>query len=220
MLRSLVGSEMCIRDRIKAWSTEEKSMSAIAGVKLEAFIFDLFEFVDASKFAILSVDRREEFFPIKNFAGRDSPETAVSAYQGLHFNWLLGCVSPTTKEALITATKAYLTVVSSRALIGTPSSDDFFTASGIVEFAPYLLYGWGIMTSSSSSHQPSDSSSSLLDLCPQTTWDLIGAHVVRALQSATTSAVSSEATDGVVCVSHTAVAYIDSECLKALSSAL
>ena len=208
------------KKQIKAWSPQEKSVSAIAGVKLEAFIFDLFEFVEASKFAILSVDRREEFFPIKNFAGRDSPETAASAYQGLHFNWLLGCVSPKTKDDLITATQAYLAAIGDGN--ATSDSDDFFTASGIVECAPYLLYGWGamMMNSYNTISPSSDSSSILLDLCPRSTWDLIGAHVVRALQSSTaTSSSGGEATPE-VSGSPKPVAYIDSECLKALTSTL
>ena len=46
--------------------------------KFEAFIFDAFETVD--DLAILRVKREEEFAPIKNAKGEDSPETARELY--------------------------------------------------------------------------------------------------------------------------------------------
>lgn len=47
--------------------------------KFEAFIFDGFQFVD--DMVILSVNRDEEFAPIKNATGIDSPESAKEIYE-------------------------------------------------------------------------------------------------------------------------------------------
>jgi len=47
--------------------------------KFESFIFDAFELLE--KIAILRVKREEEFAPIKNAQGKDSPETAIKLYK-------------------------------------------------------------------------------------------------------------------------------------------
>ena len=44
------------------------------GIKLELFIFDVFPF--AQKFGLLMVERSQEFSPLKNKSGQDSPETS------------------------------------------------------------------------------------------------------------------------------------------------
>ena len=46
--------------------------------KFEAFIFDAFEQLD--DMSILRVKREDEFAPIKNASGSDSPETAIKLY--------------------------------------------------------------------------------------------------------------------------------------------
>ena len=46
--------------------------------KFESFIFDAFDMLD--DMAILRVKREEEFAPVKNAEGNDSPETAVKLY--------------------------------------------------------------------------------------------------------------------------------------------
>lgn len=46
--------------------------------KFEAFIFDAFTRYD--DMTILRVKREEEFAPVKNRTGADSPETAVALY--------------------------------------------------------------------------------------------------------------------------------------------
>ena len=47
--------------------------------KFEAFLFDAFGELD--DMAILRVKREEEFAPVKNAAGVDSPETARELYR-------------------------------------------------------------------------------------------------------------------------------------------
>ena len=50
--------------------------------KFEAFLFDAFEALD--NLAILRVKREEEFAPVKNAEGVDSPETARKLYRDFH----------------------------------------------------------------------------------------------------------------------------------------
>ena len=50
--------------------------------KFEAFIFDAFARYD--NITILRGKREEEFAPVKNSTGNDSPETAVSLYNAKH----------------------------------------------------------------------------------------------------------------------------------------
>ena len=50
--------------------------------KFEAFLFDAFESLDSM--AILRVKREEEFAPVKNAEGVDSPETARTLYKAFH----------------------------------------------------------------------------------------------------------------------------------------
>ena len=47
--------------------------------KFEAFLFDAF--ADIDKMAIMRVKREEEFAPVKNNVGEDSPETAKKLYE-------------------------------------------------------------------------------------------------------------------------------------------
>ena len=50
--------------------------------KFEAFLFDAFG--DLDDMVILRVKREEEFAPVKNATGVDSPETARNLYNNLH----------------------------------------------------------------------------------------------------------------------------------------
>ena len=50
--------------------------------KFEAFLFDAFG--DLDDMVILRVKREEEFAPVKNATGVDSPETARALYNNLH----------------------------------------------------------------------------------------------------------------------------------------
>ncbi len=52
--------------------------------KFEAFIFDAFKMLD--EMAIFRVKREEEFAPIKNAEGKDSPKTALELYKNFYSN--------------------------------------------------------------------------------------------------------------------------------------
>jgi UDP-N-acetylglucosamine/UDP-N-acetylgalactosamine diphosphorylase len=56
------------------------------GIKFETFIFDAL--AEARGCVIMEVDRREEFAPVKNAAGEDSPETSRRALVSLWGGWL------------------------------------------------------------------------------------------------------------------------------------
>lgn len=57
------------------------------GYKFESFIFDIFSYV--FDMAALKVRREEEFAPVKNKDGEDSPFTAKNLVLDLHENWLI-----------------------------------------------------------------------------------------------------------------------------------
>jgi len=56
------------------------------GVRFEKFVFDALPYARSP--LVLMVDRAEEFAPIKNKEGEDSPATARRAAIGLHARWL------------------------------------------------------------------------------------------------------------------------------------
>lgn len=60
------------------------------GVKLEKFIFDVFQFADVEKFVIYECDREQEFEPLKNASGREgTPQSCLSRLCRLHTKWIL-----------------------------------------------------------------------------------------------------------------------------------
>lgn len=56
------------------------------GIKFELFCFDCFDL--AKTFGLFQIDREEEFAPVKNATGEDSPESARLLISRLHFKWL------------------------------------------------------------------------------------------------------------------------------------
>jgi len=56
------------------------------GYKFETFVFDALG--DAQKAVVLEVERREEFSPVKNATGEDSPQTAQADWCALHASWI------------------------------------------------------------------------------------------------------------------------------------
>lgn len=57
------------------------------GYKFEYFLFDIFEMLN--DMAVLEVERKEEFAPVKNSEGEDSPKTARELILNLHKKWLI-----------------------------------------------------------------------------------------------------------------------------------
>jgi UDP-N-acetylglucosamine/UDP-N-acetylgalactosamine diphosphorylase len=70
-----------IDERGEAFTPKE-----INGWKLEMFIFDAFEACKAME--LLEVSRADEFAPLKNATGSDSPDTCKRALSALHKRWL------------------------------------------------------------------------------------------------------------------------------------
>jgi len=60
------------------------------GVKLEKFVFDVFQFADPAKFVVYEGKREEEFSPLKNAEGTEgTPAACRAAVSALHAGWLL-----------------------------------------------------------------------------------------------------------------------------------
>ena len=66
------------------------------GVKFESFVFDALPF--ARKVVAMEVERSEEFAPVKNREGEDSPATAVAAQSALFRSWLSDAGIPVADE--------------------------------------------------------------------------------------------------------------------------
>ena len=80
------------RKKIKYYDGEKKetiSPTSNTGLKLESFIFDVFPF--SEKHAVLDVDRKEEFGPVKNKPGSDSdsPDTARKLISDMAKKWVV-----------------------------------------------------------------------------------------------------------------------------------
>lgn len=65
---------------------KDKSYTPVKGYKFEKFVFDALPL--AQKDLIMETDRNEEFAPIKNAKGIDSPESAAELMSNLYRSWL------------------------------------------------------------------------------------------------------------------------------------
>jgi len=83
----------CATKTIRAIDPDTGAERTINGIKFETFIFDALAFTERS--CTLEVPREEEFAPVKNKTGPDSPDTARAAMIRLHRSWLdaAGCGS-------------------------------------------------------------------------------------------------------------------------------
>jgi UDP-N-acetylglucosamine/UDP-N-acetylgalactosamine diphosphorylase len=79
------------------------SSSKVDGMKFETFVFDALGLAKES--VTLEVDRAEEFSPVKNRQGSDSPDTAREAMTALHAKWVseAGLQTPAAGEDGIVA---------------------------------------------------------------------------------------------------------------------
>jgi UDP-N-acetylglucosamine pyrophosphorylase len=75
--------------KIPYWSVKENSQEPLSpnAWKYELFMFDAFECAEGM--SVLEVAREEEFAPVKNAQGEDSPETARNLLLQLHQQWAL-----------------------------------------------------------------------------------------------------------------------------------
>jgi UDP-N-acetylglucosamine/UDP-N-acetylgalactosamine diphosphorylase len=79
------------KKKIPFMNTETGEMTKpdkVNGIKLEQFIFDVFPFVAMDKFACMEVDRKEEFSPLKNAEGEDSPKSSRRDVMEQGARWL------------------------------------------------------------------------------------------------------------------------------------
>ena len=75
--------------KIKYFDTKEKKSfkpEKNNGVKFELFYFDVFEQTD--KFGLFETIREDEFAPVKNADGDDSPASARQLLRNLHLKWI------------------------------------------------------------------------------------------------------------------------------------
>lgn len=56
------------------------------GMKFELFYFDVFE--ECERFSLFETLREEEFAPVKNATGLDSPESARKIFRELCLQWV------------------------------------------------------------------------------------------------------------------------------------
>jgi len=71
----------------------------MTGMKFEAFVFDSIPL--AQKSICMEVPREEEFAPVKNQSGIDTPETARLAMEGLFKRWLVEAGAVVAPQARI-----------------------------------------------------------------------------------------------------------------------
>lgn len=73
------------RKQMRVWENGE--LVQRDGVKFEAFVFDALG--ESQRSITLEVDRREEFSPVKNASGEDSPHSARADLCRLHASWVV-----------------------------------------------------------------------------------------------------------------------------------
>jgi UDP-N-acetylglucosamine/UDP-N-acetylgalactosamine diphosphorylase len=74
------------RKQIPCYDPVTASQSVTPGIKLESFIFDVFPL--SKNMAVVDVERSQEFAPVKNATGADSPETARAMVSALAKQWV------------------------------------------------------------------------------------------------------------------------------------
>ncbi|KAJ9616374.1 UDP-N-acetylglucosamine pyrophosphorylase [Cladophialophora chaetospira] len=74
------------------------------GIKLEQFVFDVFQFIDMDKFVCFEVDRKEEFSPLKNARGsaEDNADTSKADMMEQGTRWLQAAGATVVSESTAT----------------------------------------------------------------------------------------------------------------------
>ena len=122
--KKIPSSPKMVKDLHPSFQISNVLSPTIAGVKLEAFIFDIFEF--SERLRIIMVDRLEEFSAIKNAedgAKRDTPVTATVDLHRLHTKWMHNAVRQSGSTDL--------GLILERVLLGSPLE---------VEISPLVSY--------------------------------------------------------------------------------
>ncbi len=86
------------RKKIKAWDPISKTVQTIEGLKLEHFIFDALP--QANNPLLWEVAHEEEFSPVKNATGNDTPETCRRDQINRWLRWLKAADPTWLKEQL------------------------------------------------------------------------------------------------------------------------
>jgi len=103
-----------------------------SGVKLEKFIFDVFQFADPDKFVMFECDRDEEFAPLKNASGPEAtPESCLTKICRLHTKWILAAGAELVGPDGDSLTKEDL---------DNNDEEDVFKKNMIVEVSPKVSY--------------------------------------------------------------------------------
>ncbi len=68
---------------------------------LSSFIFDAFETVAPSSFFCMEVSRADEFAPVKNASGVDSPASARGMVDALHRSWITAAGGSVEGEGVV-----------------------------------------------------------------------------------------------------------------------
>jgi UDP-N-acetylglucosamine/UDP-N-acetylgalactosamine diphosphorylase len=89
---------------VEVLSPDEKGKK-MKGWKFETFVFDAIPF--AQNTCCLEVIREEEFAPVKNLKGSDSPEMARAALSNLHRSWLKEAGAELAPEARVEISPLY-----------------------------------------------------------------------------------------------------------------
>jgi len=77
------------RKKVQYWDTQKDALVEPAkenALKFERFIFDVLPL--AHRWVVVATSRREEFFPLKNATGADSPKVVKRAISDLAIDWL------------------------------------------------------------------------------------------------------------------------------------
>eukprot|EP00758_Cryptobia_borreli_P020312 Tbor_TRINITY_DN9966_c0_g1::TRINITY_DN9966_c0_g1_i1::g.17645::m.17645/K00972/UAP1; UDP-N-acetylglucosamine/UDP-N-acetylgalactosamine diphosphorylase len=132
----------------------QNTCSSVPGVKLEAFIFDLFEF--SKKFQMISVNRDDEFSPVKNaddvsHSSTDSPFTAAQALHHLHKRWVMTAAAKIRSDIVnsddsnVHRNRDISTIDTLNALLYCDAKPTDDSGGTVVEISPLVSYsGEGI----------------------------------------------------------------------------
>lgn len=75
--------------KVKYFNCESNSSTTIEAYKFEIFLNKIFEFCDHKQFLLFKAERHEEFSPVKNTIGSNTPDQCRRKMSLLFFNWLI-----------------------------------------------------------------------------------------------------------------------------------